>query len=438
MEPYQLTATQASNLIRKGKLSCEELTRSTLARVEECDSKVKAWSYIDANKAMRNARELDKSAPLGELHGLTLGVKDVIDTADMPTSYNSPLYFDHRPSKDAACVAILRQQGIQILGKTETAEFAAGGRFPNTCNASNLLYSPGASSAGSAAAVGAGMVQLALGTQTGSSLMRPATYNGVYAFKPTYGLLSTEGTKMFAPSLDTIGWYGRSVDDLALMAQAYRIYDPALGTGVRLNGLRVGLCRGPNWNHIESGGEAVVMEAARRLMDAGAHVEEIDLPSEFERITAFHKSIMQAEGSVSFYNEFVMYRSRLNESLRALVEQPRKLTDLFQAQDEIAPCRRLFDSLFNTGVDVVLTPAAAGEAPLLASEEQGTPTNAMVFCGMWTALHVPCVAVPVGTGKAGLPLGVQLVGPRGGDSRLLLIAKIAAEALDRGEPVHYK
>lgn len=428
MQPYELTATEAVGLIADGRLSCEELARSTLARIQECEPEIRAWSYINADDIVRHARELDKGTlKPGVLHGLTWGVKDMIDTFDMPTSHNSPIYFGHRPSKDAASVAIVRRQGAQILGKTETAEFAAGGRFPNTRNGKNPRYSPGASSSGSAAAVGAGMVQLALATQTGGSLIRPAAYNGICGFKPTHGSISTEGAKMFAPSLDTIGWYGRSADDLALVAPVFRIEMPDTPPDVR--GLRVGLCRGPNWHHIEAGGEAALLSAARRLEKAGAIVEELMLPDALDDATAMHGILMRGEGRVSFFNEYVQHYPMLHDGLRKLVEEPVSPNELIRAHDGLAQRRTLFDGLFGKNLDVVITPPASGEAPLAEGRQPPPMASAMVFCAMWTALHVPCVALPVGNGREGLPLGVQLIGARGSDGRLLAIARGLADAL---------
>lgn len=214
MQPYELSAAQAARLIASKKLSCEELARSCLARIDEREALIRAWSFIDRDQVLRNARELDKNPPRGRLHGLPVGVKDVINTFDMPTGHNSPIYVGHRVGKDAACIAVARSQGAQILGKTETAEFAAAGRKAPTRNAHHPAHTPGGSSSGSAAAMGDRMVPLAFGTQTGGSLIRPAAYNGIYALKPTHGAVSNEGAKMYSPTLDTIGWYGRSVDDL--------------------------------------------------------------------------------------------------------------------------------------------------------------------------------------------------------------------------------
>ena len=196
MEPCFLTAAAAAAQIRDRKLTCEALVRSCLARIAERDGDVRAWSYVDPAHAIAQARELDKRPATGPLHGLPFGVKDVIDTADMPTTQNSPQYQNHRPAKDAGCVAVVRQSGSVILGKTDTVEFAAGGRKALTRNPHNLAHTPGGSSSGSGAAVADFMVPLAFGTQTGGSQIRPASFNGVYAIKPTWGAVSREGAKL--------------------------------------------------------------------------------------------------------------------------------------------------------------------------------------------------------------------------------------------------
>ncbi|VCU68506.1 Glutamyl-tRNA(Gln) amidotransferase subunit A [Pigmentiphaga humi] len=424
MEPYELDATQAAQLIAARQLSCEELARSTLAHVARREPQVKAWAHIDPAQVVRNARELDTGQGGSALHGSTWGVKDVIDTRDMPTSQNSAIYLGHRPSKDAACVAVARHSGALILGKTETAEFAAGGRLPATRNPHNVLHTPGASSSGSAAAVGSCMAQLALATQTGGSLIRPAAYNGICGFKPTHGLVSTEGAKMFAPTLDTIGWYARSVADLSLAARVFGLAADAPRRPDGVRGLRVGLCRGPNRAHIEPDGESALLTAARRLADAGAIVEELDLPEPFERMTEAHRTIMRGEGRATFLCEYLAHRPQLHRSFIDLAENADGIGhgDLLRALDHAAACRVAFDALFGPRLHLLLTPPAPGEAPL-ASESEGS----MIFNAMWTALHVPCISIPAGTGRRGLPLGVQLVAPRGRDSELLGMAQACAE-----------
>ncbi len=239
MEPCFLTAAEAAAQIRDGRLTSETLIRSCIARIEARDPQVKAWLHLDKAKAIAAAREVDKHPVKGPLHGLPFGVKDMIDTADMPTTYNSPVFQGQRPARDAACVGVARLSGAVILGKTDTVEFAAGGRRAATRNPKNLAHTPGGSSSGSGAAVGDRQVPLAFGTQTGGSHIRPASFNGIYGLKPTWGSVSREGAKQYSNMLDTIGWYGRSVADLSLVASAFRLHDVgALTTAARPIGAR--------------------------------------------------------------------------------------------------------------------------------------------------------------------------------------------------------
>jgi Asp-tRNA(Asn)/Glu-tRNA(Gln) amidotransferase A subunit family amidase len=218
-----LTASQISKLMDAGKLTSERVARSCLDRIDAREPLVNAWAFVDPDHVVRTARELDKIPRTGPLHGIPIGFKDVFDTADMPTSHNSPIYFGNRPGRDSACVSVMRTSGALIFGKTETVEFAAGGRSPPTRNPHNLEHTPGGTSSGSAAAVADGMIPLSFGTQTSGSLIRPAAFTGIYALKPTFGAVSREGVKSLAHSLDTVGWYGRCVDDLALIADAFRV-----------------------------------------------------------------------------------------------------------------------------------------------------------------------------------------------------------------------
>jgi Asp-tRNA(Asn)/Glu-tRNA(Gln) amidotransferase A subunit family amidase len=426
MQPYELTATEASALIAAKKLSCEELARSTMAYIEARDPIVRAWSYYDSDQVIRMARELDKTPPSSPLHGLTFGVKDVIDTADMPTQQNSPIYENHRPGKDAACVAVVRHSGALIVGKTDTVEFASGGRRAASRNSHNLAHSPGGSSSGSGAAVGDKQVQLAFGTQTGGSHIRPAAFNGIYGIKPTHGIISREGAKMYSHTLDTVGWYGRSVEDLQLVAQAFRL--PGLDSAGRISvkGLKVGLCRGPSWGLADAYARAALMEAGRRLETAGAIVVDLTLPEPFERMDDAQQTVMRGEGRAAFLPDYLGSHHLLHDDFRGMVENTLKITParLVAAYDLAADCRRTFDSLFGGGLDVILTPSSPGEAPE-GLQDTGNPA----FNSMWTLLHVPCVGIPVGKSARALPLGIQLVGPRFSDARLLAIAQACAPAI---------
>jgi Asp-tRNA(Asn)/Glu-tRNA(Gln) amidotransferase A subunit family amidase len=426
MQPYELTATEASALIAAKKLSCEELARSTLAHIEAREPIVRAWSYYDKDQVIRNARELDKTPPTSPLHGLTFGVKDVIDTADMPTQHNSPIYEGHRPGQDAACVAVVRHSGALIVGKTDTVEFASGGRRAASRNSHNLAHSPGGSSSGSGAAVGDKQVQLAFGTQTGGSHIRPAAFNGIYGIKPTHGIISREGAKMYSHTLDTVGWYGRAVEDLQLVAQAFRLPGLDSVSKVSVKGLKVGLLRGPNWSQADAYSRAALMEAGKRLEAAGAIVVDLTLPKLFDGIDAAQQVVMRGEGRAAFLPDYLGSHHLLHQDFRDLVENALKITpaQLVAAYDLAADCRRTFDGLFGSTLDVVLTPSSPGEAPE-GLQDTGNPA----FNSMWTLMHVPCVGIPVGKSARSLPLGIQLVGPRFSDAQLLAIAQACAPAI---------
>ncbi len=425
-EPCQLTAAAAAALIRAKQLSCEELLRSCLARIAARDAEVRAWLWLDPDHAIRRARELDKLPSKGPLHGLPFGVKDIIDTADYPTTQNSPIYDGLRVGRDAACVAVVRGAGALILGKTDTVEFASGGRKALTRNPYNLAHTPGGSSSGSGAAVGDFHVPLAFGTQTGGSHIRPASFNGIYGIKPTWNLLSREGVRMSSITLDTVGWYGRSVDDLILVGTAYRLAEDT--TPIAVKGLRVGLCRSPVWHAIEPAGATALETAAKRLAEAGAIVEDLVLPEAFNRLHDAQNTIVSSEGGVSFLPEYINAHALLAPDLKAKVENPTGITrEALLASYAVADsCRSVFDAMFGATLDVVLTPSAPGEAP----EGLHTTGNA-IFNRMWTLLHVPCVGIPVCRGPKNLPVGVTLVGPRLTDAGLLAIAKAVAPVIDR-------
>ena len=425
MEPCQLSAARAATLIAERKLTAEELVRSCLARIQSREATVRAWLHVEPEQAIRDAREADKREPAGVLHGLPIGIKDVIDTADYPTTQNSPIYAGLRVGRDAACVALARGAGAIVLGKTDTVEFASSGRKALTRSPFNPAHTPGGTSSGSAAAVADFMVPLALGTQTSGSLIRPAAFNGIYALKPTWNSVSREGVRMYSASLDTVGWYGRSVDDLALAGQAFGLQ--RWESKVNLRGLRVGVCRSPSWPLIEPSGARALEQAAGRLAESGAVIEELVLDQRFDGLRAAHAAISNREAGVAFLPEYLNAKALLAQGLKEKVENAGGYSDrqLLESYALADSCRVAFDALFGASLDVVLTPSAPGEAP----EGLHTTGNA-VFNQMWTLLHVPCVNVPAGRGVLGLPVGVQLVGPRLSDARLLAIAAAAAPAID--------
>lgn len=429
-----MSATAARVLIDDGQLSCSELAESCLLRIEQRDGDIRAWTHMDADRVMARAKACDDKSGGGMLRGLPIGIKDVIETVDMPTAYNSPIYAGRRTGKDAACVSIARQDGALIMGKTATVEFAMGGRRARTRNPHNLNHTPGASSSGSAAAVADFMVPLALGTQTAGSIVRPAAFTGIYAYKPSFGLVSLEGCRACAPSFDTIGWFARCVDDLELVAHAFRLspFRPdAPPSPVPLRGLRIGLCRTPHWDQAESAARAALLSAADRLADNGATIIDLDLPPPFDRLSEAHGTVMSSEARASLLAEYLGQPADLAPDLRALVERGTAISSivLTEAYDRIATCRVALDALFDTAIDVVLTPAAPGTAP-----EGLQTTGSPIFNGLWTALQAPCIAIPTGDRK-GLPVGVQLVGRRYRDDRLLAIARTVAPVIERTPPL---
>jgi Asp-tRNA(Asn)/Glu-tRNA(Gln) amidotransferase A subunit family amidase len=408
-------------------LSCEDLVASCLERIRTRDPIVRAWAHLDPDRVIARAREADDAETRGPLHGLPFGVKDIFSTFDMPTRCNSLLYGDRPNGPDAAAVAVLRASGGIVLGKTATVEFAFGGRRPATRNPHDPTHTPGGSSAGSAAAVADFMTPVALGTQTAGSILRPAAFNGIYGFKPTHGLVGLDGVKVVAPTLDTVGWFARDVDDLRLLAEVFRI--PKAAAPDRpdgIAGLRIGLCRTPHWDIAEPCVRDALIRAGERLEAAGAIVEPFELDGAFAELTTFKDVVMYGEGRVAFLADLLDHGEGLADEIRACATDARAITPaaLGAALDTTARLRIVFDRICARRFDAVLTPSAPGEAPS-GLRATGDP----IFNGLWTALHVPCVALPVGVGPRGLPIGLQLVGPRYSDHRLLDVAEAVAAVL---------
>lgn len=426
MEPCFLTAAEAAKLIREKKLTSEALTRSCLERIEAREPTIRAFLHVDRRLALATAREMDKRAPTGPLHGIPVAFKDMIDTADMPTSHNSPQYQGHRPNQDAGSVRVVRLQGGVLVGKTDTVEFASGGRKAATRNPFNLAHTPGGSSSGSGAAVGDRQVHIAFGTQTGGSHIRPAAFNGIYGMKPSFGVVTREGAKQLSISLDTIGWYGRSAEDIALVAEAFRLWGMGQQKPVAVKGLRVAVCRTPYVSKLSKEGEKALVTAAERLKKAGAKVSELELPAPYGELNEAQWTIMCAEGGASFLPDVLQYGDAFHQDFRDFVSNKRgtSVEGLRAAYDVSAECRRDFDRRFGD-IDVVLTPPAPGEAP-----EGLHTTGDWTFNALWTTMHVPCIAIPVTKGPKGLPVGVQIVGPRFTDARLIKIAEAVAPIID--------
>jgi Asp-tRNA(Asn)/Glu-tRNA(Gln) amidotransferase A subunit family amidase len=411
-----LDASTAAHQMRQGKLRAEDLLRACLERIEEREVQVQAWAHLEPEAALRRARALDRSGVAGLLHGLPVGVKDLLDTCDMPTAYGSTVYAGHRPVADAAAVALAREAGAIVLGKTVTTEFAT--YHPGkTHNPHRAGHTPGGSSSGSAAAVADGMVPLAFGTQTAASIIRPAAFCGVVGFKPGFGSIARAGIKSLAGSLDTVGGFGRSVADVALFAAALtgRHDWMALDTDQRF---RIGICHTPSWPLAMADARAALAQVAMQLERAGAAVTDVQLPPAFDRLADVQAAVMQFEAARSLAWERTQRDAELSPALRALlaagwaIDGEQHQRNLAEAQH----ARTAIDGRFSE-VDVLLAPSAPGEAPV-GLEATGDP----VFSRMWTLLGLPCIHLPSGTGSTGLPVGVQLVGRQGQERQLLQAA----------------
>jgi amidase len=424
----RLSCAEIAHGIAAGKFTADAVVRDCLARIEAREPTVKAWATIDPELAIRQARALDRGPSRGALHGVPVGVKDIIDTADLPTEMGSAIYKGHRPFSDAACVAVARAAGAVIFGKTVTAEFA--GMFPGpTANPHDPAHTPGGSSSGSAAAVADYMVPVALGTQTGGSVLRPASYCGVIGYKPTFNLINRAGIKFAAETLDTIGLMARTVDDVELITAVIVNGTPRFGRMERAP--RLGLCRTPLWDTAEPETKHAVEDAATRLAAAGASVKEIVLPEEFSRLHhAARETINNYERSKSMAAEWASHASRISKVLgdRIKLGMAMPHEDYVAALRLLERCRARTDEIFK-GIDAIVAPSAKGEAPA-GLRHTGDPA----FQQLWTAVHVPAMSLPTHRGPKGLPVGIQLVARRYEDERLFACARWVMERLGARSP----
>jgi Asp-tRNA(Asn)/Glu-tRNA(Gln) amidotransferase A subunit family amidase len=431
---HSLSATDGARLIHRGAISSEQLVEAYLARIREVDERVQAWAFLDPAHALAQARAADErrlsGEPIGPLHGVPVAVKDIFDTADMPTEYGSALYAGRTPSRDATVVAMLRAAGALILGKTVTTEFAyfAPGKTRNPCNPE---HTPGGSSSGSAAAVSANMVPLAIGSQTNGSTIRPAAFCGVIGFKPTHGLISRHRALTLSRTLDHVGLFANSVEDIALLAEQISGYDdndPDMRPRARVPFAAIAgespplppmfaFIKTPHWKSVDADTQEGFAEVIQHL---DSQVEEVELFPSAGEAWQWHQTIMSAEMAHNLDREWTNGRDRLSEKLRAQIERGRdvRATDYLKAISRSAPCHASFVELFEQRYDAILTPAAPGAAPK-GLESTGDPS----FCTLWTFCGMPCVTLPLLQSADGLPIGVQLVGPRHGDARLLRTAR---------------
>ena len=428
-----LSATDAARAIAEGAVSSEQLVEACLARVHAAEPEVQAWQFLDPEHALAQARARDldrkEGRAIGALHGVPVGIKDVIDTMDMPTEDGTVLHAGRNPDRDAGVVAMLRAAGAVILGKTVTTEcayFHPG----KTRNPHNPAHTPGGSSSGSAAAVAAGMVPLALGTQTNGSVIRPAAFCGVYGFKPTHGLIPRHGILKLSRTLDHVGLFARTLQDIALLAEqlvGHDERDPDTRPRARIPFVRtaaeepplapqIAFVKTPVWDRAAAETRDALAELVAAL---GAQCVEYELPESLRDAWDWQRTIMDAEMAANFDLEWERGRERLSEPLRGLLARGREV----KAIDYQKACARLpalhegFAELFSR-YDAVLTPAAPGAAPA-GLQATGDPA----FCTLWTLCGMPALNLPLMRGENGLPLGAQLVGARHGDARLLRTAR---------------
>jgi len=412
----KLGALEAARLLNRRELTAEQLVRACLARIEQREPQIHAWAELDPDHALAQARALDKGPVRGVLHGLPLAVKDIFDTHDLPTRYGSSIYARHHPDADAACVALCREAGALVLGKSVTTEFATYHPGP-TRNPRNPAYTPGGSSSGSAAAVADDMAPLALGTQTAGSIIRPAAYCGIIGFKPSFGRVPRAGTKALADSLDTIGGFARSVEDVGLLASVL-MRDERLRNLAYSGKPRIGMFRTQQWRHSLPETRAAYEHAARVLSAAGARVEEMPLPAEDCAVAQLHADVMAYESAQSLAYERQAHAGQLSTKLQTMLQAAAGIAtqDYLDLRARAAKLAARVDSWFDQ-YDIVLTPSASGEPPFF---EQGTGDPQ--FCRGWTMCGVPAVHLPFAQGPQGLPVGLQAIGRVNTDHALLAMA----------------
>jgi Asp-tRNA(Asn)/Glu-tRNA(Gln) amidotransferase A subunit family amidase len=431
---HWLSATEAARLIRDGVISSVDLVEACLARIRDVDPDVQAWTFLDPEYVIAQARARDEvrlsGQPIGALHGVPVGIKDIIDTADMPTENGSVLHAGRTPARDATVVAMLRGAGAVIMGKTVTTEFAT--RHPGkTRNPHHPGHTPGGSSSGSAAAVAAGMVPLALGSQTGGSTIRPASYCGVYGLKPTHGLVPRHGMFQLSRTVDHVGLFARAIEDLALLLEQLAGHDegdpdtrPRARTPYREIAAgepplppMLGFMKTPLWERVDADAKEAFAGLVEHL---GDRVEEIELTAATADAWRWHEAISGAETALSLRREWERSPDGLSAALRARIDRGRAVAavEYLHARARVPELIASFTELFEQRYDAILTPSAFGTAPA-GLDSTGDPA----MCSLWTLCGLPAVSIPLMQGANGLPLGVQLVGTRHGDGRLLRTAR---------------
>lgn len=420
---FRKTATELLKAYENDELTVEDYAKAAIKRIQDRDPLIKAWAHFDPSSVLEQAKTLDRipKDQRGLLHGVGVAVKDVIYTKGMPTQYNSSIYANDQPEVDAATVIMLRAAGALILGKTRTTEFAATTEGPGTANPHGTSRTPGGSSSGSGAAVADFQAPLALGTQTGGSTIRPGSFNGIYAMKPTWNAISREGQKIYSLTFDTLGLYARCVEDLQVLNEVFGLKDdaPARSLSDGVKGLKFAVYKSMVWDKAGDGTRKA-MERGRGILEScGAEVQEITLPAEFDDLPKWHTCVLFSEGRTAFRPEYQIAKEKLGQSLIGHVEERHGYSrrDYLEAFDGISALRPKWDAIASN-YDAVIIPSVPDEAPLGLES-----TGSAVFNCWTTALHIPFVNVPGFGGENGMPIGLSLAAPRYHDQALLAVAK---------------
>ena len=410
----QLTASEASLKLKTGEISSEELTRDCLDRIQAREGDVLAWDYLNPEYALEQARALDKLPRRGLLHGIPIGIKDIFDTKDMPTGHGFPPYQGHEFGVDSVCVAQLRDAGMVLLGKTVTTEFACP-KPRQTLNPHDPARTPGVSSSGSAASVADYMVPVANGTQTGGSVIGPAANCGVYGYKASLEGIDRGGFRHCKKSIDTIGLFARSIDDLILLRRAQTGCNP----GQKAGRLRVGVLRAPLWDEAEPAMQKMIEIINNILREAGAIITDFDLPPLFTDIIPDAAVINAWEASVMLKDEIRDHYESFNQHNRERIEWVKGLEaeDYLRAGKKLDIARSEMDQLFSNW-DLILSPSLPGEAPLGLTE-----VRTATFARLWTQMYTPSINFPLFEGPNEMPLCFQVVGRRDTDDDTLANAK---------------
>ena len=416
----RITATEAVKLIREGRVEPMEVMEACLDRIDQREGERHAFAHF-APEAASKAAARPRPGPLA---GLPIGVKDVLDTADMPSQYGSPIWQGWQPRADCAAVAAARAAGAIVVGKTVTTEFATRTPGPTT-NPANPGHTPGGSSSGSAAGVADFFFPLAFGTQTAGSIIRPAAYCGVVGYKPTYGLISRIGMKLMSDSLDTVGVMARSVADCALFTSAISGRNLGNPDAKMDRAPKVGICKTLSWDKGMPETQALLGRIADALARAGAAVADFELPADFAELETAHPIIMNHESARALGWEMNHHRAQLSETLRERLDFGLAQSEaaLDAAYGAFQRTQAAFPAAME-GLDFLLTPSAPGEAPA-GLEWTGDPA----FNYIWTTLRGPCITVPAGTGPNGLPMGIQICGRPGEDRATLAWAAWVASVI---------